>query len=367
MQRIEREGRHCAGEETATTLSNADDFARKAWMTPRPAASKRRCLILANAQAGALSSMEFYARMESRARAGISMERSPVPGTGSAEVLSILANEAAQAGIEANVEAIPSTENLAELMRAADQEGYDTIVAAGGDGTVRSIAQSLIGSRLSLGILPVGSANNTARALGIPFDLSSAMRILADGVERQIDVGKIGNECFLEAAGVGLFADALSGFGTGEPHRNNILKLIKVCAPLCWNPRARSLQLTLDGVVESEEVVLVTISNSAYVGEGWKIAPEARLTDGKFDVVIAGAMSRWELIRFMLAASEGKHLSLPKVRRVQASVVEIRRIHNGHEPIPVHADDHIAAHTPVRLEVAPRALRVLAPANSPGP
>ncbi len=348
-----------------TDVPDENDIALKAWMTPRPTTSKRRCLILANTQAGALSSMSFYARLETRARAGISMERPTVAASDLPEVLSILANEAAEAGIEANVEAIPAPEQLPELMRAADQEGYDTIVAAGGDGTVRAVAQSLIGSRLSLGIVPVGTANNTARALGIPFEVSGALRVLAEGVERQIDVGKIGDEYFLEAAGVGLFADALSGFGSGEPHRNNVLQMVQVCAPLCWNPRARSLQLTLDGVPEREEVVLVSISNAAYLGEGWKIAPEARLTDGKFDVVIAGAMSRWELIRFMLAASEGKHLALPKVRRVHAGVVEIRRVHRGHEPIPVHADDHIAAHTPVRLEVVPRSLRVLTPAGLP--
>ena len=347
-----------------TPVPDDNDIALKAWMTPRAAPSKRRCLLLANPQAGALSSMEFFTRLETRARASLNMDRPTGAPPDLPLMLSTLATEAAEAGIEANVEAIPAPDKLPELMRAAEQEGYDTVIAAGGDGTVRMVAQSLIGSRLSLGILPVGTANNTARALGIPFEISGALRVVADGEERQIDVGKIGEEYFLEAAGVGLFADALAGFGAGEPHRHDVFRLLKVCAPLCWNPRARSLQLTLDGVPERDEVLLVSIANSAYLGEGWKMAPEARLTDGKFDVVIAGAMSRWELIRFMLAASEGKHLLLPKVRRVHASSVEIRRLHRGHEPLPVHADDHIAATTPVRLDVVPGALRVIVPARN---
>ena len=104
---------------------------------------------------------------------------------------------------------------------------------------------------------------------------------------------------------------------------------------------------------------MVSVCNSAYLGAGFAVAPDARLSDGLFDVVIIGALSGWELLRIAIALRRGKNLELPKVTRVRAHTVEISSIRRSHSSLPVHADDHIAACTPVRLEVVPGALRVI--------
>jgi diacylglycerol kinase (ATP) len=128
-----------------------------------------------------------------------------------------------------------------------------------------------------------------------------------------------------------------------------------------WNPPVRNLQLTLDGVVEKDAAVWIAVSNSAYIGDNMQLAPGAKLEDGKFDVIIVGAMGRHELLQFALALHSGGHLKLPKVRRVRAGSVVIQRVHKSHRPLPVHADAEIVGYTPTRLEVIPGALRVLTP------
>jgi diacylglycerol kinase family enzyme len=133
-----------------------------------------------------------------------------------------------------------------------------------------------------------------------------------------------------------------------------------------WNLRARTLKLTLDSVTEQDEATLVIVANGRYIGEGLALAPNADLEDGLFDVVTVGALSRWELLRFAWRLLQGRHLSLPQVQRAQAGTVEIQRIHRSHRPLPVHADDHISAYTPVRMDCLPGALRVLAPASPSG-
>jgi diacylglycerol kinase (ATP) len=322
-----------------------------------------RCLILANTRAGTLLKREFLAELSAKGwrfrpfRRHRHTDASILPAT-----LPMLAHLAAKNGLEADVEAVPSPAELPDLIRAAQSQGYTTIVAAGGDGTVRSVAQALVHSSLRLGILPLGTANNIAHALKIPFGLEEAMQALATGVEGHIDVGWIGSEFFLEGAGVGLFADAVQAFGTQEPRPYQVLRLLRVLGPLLWNLKGRTLGLKLDGVEQLEDVVMVTVANGAFLGEGMPLAPNAALTDGLFDVVIVGALSRMEMLRFALAVPRGEHLRLPKVRMAQAQTVEIRRIHGAHRPLPVHADDHIAAHTPVRLDVLPGALRVMLPA-----
>jgi diacylglycerol kinase (ATP) len=320
------------------------------------------CLILANPKAGRLALREYVAGVSQRfspARPA-PIERVPVS-------LTLLSEAAGEVGLRADVEMLPPPDGMAERIRAAEAQGYDTIVAVGGDGTVHHVVQHLIGTSLRLGILPLGTANNFARGLNIPGDLEEAFRTLARGFERVIDVGRIKNEYFIEAVGVGLFADTLSAMGGEEAHRHEVGRIFNVTMPLLWNPRARRLNLTLDGEAQEEEVVLVTVSNSRYIGENWAMAPDASLDDGLFDVVTVGAMSRWELMRFGLALMRGTHLSLPRVRVRRAGRVEIRRIHRVNHPLPVHADDHIIAYLPVSMEIVPLALRVLAPSAQKPP
>src|SRR5690242_20037983 len=114
----------------------------------------RRCLILANPKAGGLKRFQ----------------QADNPADDQA-CLTPLKAAALAAGLEATVELAPAPPQLKPRLLRAHNEGYDIIAAAGGDGTVRPIAQALVGSRLCLGILPVGTANNFARSLGLPSDL----------------------------------------------------------------------------------------------------------------------------------------------------------------------------------------------------
>src|ERR1051325_9861362 len=129
-------------------------------------------LILANPHAGGLSRF--------------SNASSPA---GSSDHLTALQNAAQEAGLQATVEVVPPPEQLKARLHRAQQEGYDTIVAAGGDGTIRVMAQAILDTPLRLGILPLGTANNFVHSLGLPFDLPSAMQVLAAGKEHGVDVG----------------------------------------------------------------------------------------------------------------------------------------------------------------------------------
>lgn len=356
------------------------------------APSARRCLILANPEAGAIKKWSqrhrfwqrfaFWERLvrwnekqnEKRFRRETGKKRSTTRtlSTDLAEAeaadnpllppfLAELTAAAAEVGLETEVEAAPAPAQLRERVQQAEAEGFHVIVAVGGDGTVRTVAQALIESPLILGILPLGTANNIARGLGIPFTLPEAMQTLRDGIVRDMDAGRIGEEYFLEAAGVGLFADAMHDFGAEEPRPYQVFRLLKVLWPLFWNLRSRTLRLILDGVEHQEEVTMVTVANGAYLGEGLAVAPNASVSDGRFDVLTVGRLSRPALLRFALALLRRQHLALPQVHLASARQVEIRRIHLAHRPLPVHADDHIAARTPATLTVLPNALRVIAP------
>jgi diacylglycerol kinase (ATP) len=337
-------------------------YAPKPAAEPVPAAGPHRCLILANAKAGSTRTLrdkagEFGARCWRRA----TFQGDPPDCDEQPECIPLLAHAASALGLDAHVEAIPPPHQIPERVRAAEQQGYDTIIAAGGDGTVHSAAQGMVHSKLRMGIVPMGTANNIARALGLPLKVDEALAVVAASTVKSIDVGTVAGRYFLEAAGVGLFADAFAAFGKDEPRKYQVFRLLRVLGPLFWNPPVRNLQLTLDGVAEKDAAVWIAVSNSAYIGDNMELAPGASLEDGEFDVVIVGAMGRHELLQFIFALYRGKHLELPKVRRVRARSIAIQRVHRSHRPLPVHADAEIVAYTPTKLETVPGAIRVIVP------
>ncbi len=111
-------------------------------------------------------------------------------------------------GVPAELFESASEDDASRRVDQALADGVERIVAAGGDGTVRSIAFRLLGRETALGILPMGTAMYVARSLGIPLELEKAAAILASGSVRRVDVGYVGEQPFLEVATIGLAADA---------------------------------------------------------------------------------------------------------------------------------------------------------------
>ena len=326
------------GKEKDSSRSMANSEAK-------PPSAARRYLILANSNAG-----------------GLKASRSSESGKGADEALAHLKAEVERFGLDAQVEAAPAPApaQMRSRLQSVAAEGFDTVVAAGGDGTVRPIAQLLVDTALQFGILPVGTANNFAHSLGIPLNLEGGLQVLRDGRPQKIDVGRMGTENFTEAAGVGLFANLLAAFGPSGPAPSQWLSCLRIAGPMFWNPPGYHLRLVLDGIPYEGDVTMVSVCNSNFLGKRWPIAPEALLYDGLFDVVIVGALSRWELVGFLTAVFHGRDLTFPKVTLLRAKIVEISQFRQGRRPLPIHVDDHIGAHIPARLEVVPGGLTVIA-------
>lgn len=297
-----------------------------------PTQQTRRCPILVNHRAGAL-----------RVTAGANEIR----------------RLAEAAGLHADVVSTHSPEHLRSLVRQFMNDGAEQIAVAGGDGTVALAVQELACTKTALGILPQGTANNFATALRLPQDLPSAVRVLADGVVRDVSLGRVGPtrtgevRYFTESAGVGLFADALTLYG---PKANkNALRAFWAVARVFLSVRAHGLLLTLDGNETVERAVLCEAANTFRIGHAVPIAPGARLTDDVLDIVIAGDLKAGELWPYYRAFRAQLHSALPKIQMRRARLVRIET----RRKLSVHCDDQIIGTTPVVIEAVPRALKVL--------
>jgi YegS/Rv2252/BmrU family lipid kinase len=258
-----------------------------------------------------------------------------------------------QIGLNAEVTGTGSPEEMRETIRFLVKEGVERVAVAGGDGTVALAVQELAHSPTILGIIPQGTANNFASALRLPLDLPAALRVLQDGVLRHVDLGKVGDRYFTEAAGVGLFADVLALYGSGT--NKNLLRALYSALRVVFSLQAQRLRLILDGEPHVERAVMCTVANTYRMAYAVPVAPGAKVTDGELDVVIVGDLKRSELIPYYRAVRAQVHMNLPKVttKRAREIRIESRRRMN------VHCDDQVVGTTPVTITVQPRALKVL--------
>lgn len=241
---------------------------------------------------------------------------------------------------------------MCQMIRSLQQSGNPRIAVGGGDGTVHSAIQCFPGTESELAIIPMGTHNNFAHALGLPLELEHAVALLETGTAVAVDLGKVKDVYFTEAAGVGVFANILDLYG--ESHQKFWRGLYAIAKTLL-GLRARRLRLTIDGRIVSERAVMCTVANGYRLGTGASIAPGASVVDGLLDVVILGDLSRIELFQYFRATTSNAHLHLPKVERLQACEVRIESA----TPLALHIDDHVVGKTPAVIEIAPKSLKVV--------
>lgn len=239
-------------------------------------------------------------------------------------------------------------------IRQAVAAHVDVIVAAGGDGTAGLVAEMILGTSTALGILPLGSAMNIARSLGIPRDLAAAAEILATGEIAEIDVGKAPDGHFFEMASVGINAAVLA-----EAHRikegahGSIVGMLR--AIVAYRPATMTLEMDEETVETG--ALMVVVANTPFTGIGLTLAPDARLDDGKFDIDVYRHFSRWELLRHVVSIVAGRRRYSPKVRTYRSARIRIA----ARRPLPARADARDLGVTPIELEVVPGALRAVVP------
>jgi len=247
-----------------------------------------------------------------------------------------------------------SEEEAIEATRDARQNGYDAVVAAGGDGTVRLAAAQLLGSETSLGILPMGSVMNIARMLGISRDLEEAAATIEAGQTRRIDIGTCGDEHFFESASVGMNAAIFKQVQQAdEGDYRGIARAIRTA----FRYRPARMVVELDEGTFRTRALMITVSNGPYTGAGFTVAPDARLDDGRFDISVFRHFSKLDLIRHFGSIAFGRRAYSPHVRTYRSRRVRI----DGSRPLPARADSEDLGSTPVEFVTQHQVLSVIVP------
>lgn len=275
------------------------------------------------------------------------------------------------AGVEsrlegARIERVRTGLDATGLASRAVQDGARTVVAAGGDGTVRAVAQAVAGTQATLGIIPAGTLNHLARELRIPLALNDAVSVIRTGRVRQIDAGEVNGRLFVNNAVLGLYT-AYRAERTGEERRGSPRVVATAAAALrilSRNPVLR-FRILLDGGRELLRYSpLVLVANNENRMEGHELGVRDRLDAGRLWIYVLRPRTRAGLLATGLRVVAGR---LRKRRAFEVFAAAEAVIETGRTRIPLALDGELMElDSPLHFRSRPRALRVIVPRGGAG-
>jgi diacylglycerol kinase (ATP) len=248
------------------------------------------------------------------------------------------------------------------LAAQAVRDGYEIVVAAGGDGTINEAANGIGRSGTALAVLPLGTVNVFARELGIPNDLEAAWRIVQRGTIRTIDLARAqanGTErYFVQLAGVGFDARAIQQASWELKKKIGPLSYVWAGLKTAGRPSG-PVEVSWNGAGAHACGPVVLIGNGRFYGGTFAVFPMAALDDGRLDVCVFEDAGYLDMLRYFHGVVRGTHPRLRNVRYFQAEEF----VCSGPARIgtPFELDGEVAGESPVRFTVLPRALRVMVP------
>ncbi|WP_332877614.1 diacylglycerol/lipid kinase family protein [Massilia sp. S19_KUP03_FR1] len=267
-------------------------------------------------------------------------------------------------GMQATIVLARDGKDMIAAARAAVAGSVPMVAGGGGDGTQNAVAAQLVGSGIPYGVLPMGTLNHFAKDLGIPLDLDGAVRTIATGMPKQVDVGVVNEQVFLNNSSLGLYPDIVrdrekqqSRLGRGKW----LAALWATVAALRRYPFL-SVRMQADDTRLARRTPFVFIGNNEYTMEGLAIGARSRLDGGTLSLYVAQRPGRLGLLRFAIRALIG---GLKEERDFDVLLAQEMTIETRHKHLHVAFDGEVEKMaTPLRYRIRPGALTVMVPQSA---
>lgn len=247
-------------------------------------------------------------------------------------------------------------QSLAEtICQYRDQ--VDRVIVGGGDGTLNGAIAGLIETGLPLALLPLGTANDLARTLQIPTDLTAACEIAATGQVRSIDLGWVNGHYFFNVASLGLSVQITHRLNPEVKRRWGVLAYGLTALQVLWQARPFTAEIHLADQVIWSRTVQIAIGNGRYYGGGLTVAEDATIDDQRLDLYSLEIDHWWQMLVTLPAMRRGNHARWPHVRSLQGQEITIYT----RKPYWINTDGELTTQTPATFRVLPGALSVLCP------
>lgn len=248
-----------------------------------------------------------------------------------------------------------------ELAREAAREGYDLIVAAGGDGTVNQVVNGLVGSDIPMAVLPCGTGNDFAAMIGMPKDLRACLSQIVQGSMVRVDLCKVNDRYYISSVGAGFDGQVAHTVNNSFKHLRGMAVYLLGVFSTVFSYKGHHIKITVDGQTREFDALLVAVNNSRTYGGGLNITPEAVLDDGCFDICTARMMKPLELLRSLPRLLKGTHGKLEKVSFSRGVQVELE----SDTPVYYQVDGEVFQSTCLKFEIWHQAFPIMGAAGTP--
>ena len=293
-----------------------------------------------------------------------------MPGGDPARAL-LVANPGARKGTEGLPEAVEllRSAGFAVVVPEAGEPGdlpriiteargrADLVVVGGGDGTLGASLPGLVDAGLPVGVLPLGTANNFARTLGIPTDLAAAVGVIGAGRTRAIDLGVLNDRYFLTTASLGLSVRITEELSDETKRRWGRMAYAQAALRVLRKARPFHATIRYDGHTLETRTVQIVVGNGRFYGHAMTVAEDARIDDQRLDFYSLEVRHWWRMITLLPALRRGTHGGKSGVQSLRCRELTIET----RTPRQIDIDGELGGETPARISVAPAALRVFAP------
>jgi YegS/Rv2252/BmrU family lipid kinase len=245
----------------------------------------------------------------------------------------------------------------AEFMaRRGIEEGFEKIVAAGGDGTVNEVVNGLAGTSATLGLLPIGTMNVFATELGLPtYDLELCWDIIQADTTRAVDLPKANQKFFVQLAGVGLDAQVVKETSNQLKRSFGPVSYLISAVQIAARKPPRLFIQSEDATIDEGSFVLV--GNGRLYGGPFPFFKHAVIDDGLLDVIVFKRLGYLEIIKYLQDVIFSSDIRVPEIEYFQTRRLRVE----SEEAVPVELDGELVGNCPVEFSLSERSLRVLAP------
>jgi diacylglycerol kinase (ATP) len=270
-------------------------------------------------------------------------------------------------GLKVDLALVKPKNEAIPIVKKAIKDGYDVVIAMGGDGTIGAVIRGIAGSKkISLGIIGAGTENDIARSLGIPEDLKEACALIASGNTRKLDLGQISTKkekkfYFFMLTAVGLTATIFPTIK--EVPEGKLSGITKAVTTLFKFDSKPTVFLTLNDESKIEvETMLVTIANTPLIGAKNLVAPDADMEDGLLDIAVYPNSSKADLLAYFAETAHERSVPDGTIQRYRARKIKVKTS----PKLDIAAEGIILGKGTAWIKLLPKALRVIAPEPGEG-
>lgn len=248
---------------------------------------------------------------------------------------------------------LPRKCNLTQIKQAIEKAKADRVIAVGGDGTLKLVAECLLNTDTPIGIIPAGSANGMAKELGIPMDIEEALAVAAAGTPKKIHATMVNDELCIHLSDIGFNAYLVKKFD--ELPTRGMLTYAKSAWHAFWNHRKMKVQFKVGNREIKTDAAMVVIANATKYGTGFNINPNGKLDDDAFEIILIKEYAVMEILKIWVS-------KLPwnpkKIESFQASEVQITTKHKAHFQVD---GEYLGKTNKVQAKLLPKAINVIVP------